>query len=98
VRVAGSALFRIPILEGPSIHEIQSTQMPLIGLSPEGQDVAEFQFPETFGLIPGLEGQGLPEGLRKKTIISIPISKKIESLNTATATAIVMYVWKRGAG
>jgi 16S rRNA (guanine(527)-N(7))-methyltransferase RsmG len=97
MRAAGSALFRIPILEGPSIHELSDTQAPLIGLSPEGQDVAGFQFPDTFGIIPGLEGQGLPEGLRKKTILSIPMSEKIESLNTAVATAIVLYAWKRQA-
>ncbi|MBN1848748.1 MAG: 16S rRNA (guanine(527)-N(7))-methyltransferase RsmG [Deltaproteobacteria bacterium] len=94
-RVAGSTLFRIPILEGPSIHELQSKRVSLIGLSPEGQDVAGFQFPGTFGLIPGLEGQGLPETLRKGTILSIPTSEKVESLNTAAATAIVLYAWKR---
>lgn len=95
VRTGGSALFRIPILEGPSIHELSATQAPLLGLSPEGQDVAQFQFPETFGIIPGLEGQGLPEGLRNGTILSVPILEKIESLNTSVATAIVLYAWKR---
>jgi 16S rRNA (guanine(527)-N(7))-methyltransferase RsmG len=95
IRAAGSALFRLPILSGPSINDLTSVHDPLIGLSPEGEDAATFQFPETFGLIPGLEGKGLPKRLRQGPILSIPMAEKIESLNTAVATAIVLYLYKR---
>jgi tRNA G18 (ribose-2'-O)-methylase SpoU len=98
LRVAGSALFRIPILEGPSILELSSTDVPVIGLSPDGRDVAGFRFPPTFGLLPGLEGKGLPREQKKGPTLSIPMAQGVESLNTAVAAAVVLYLWRRQSG
>ncbi|MBW2646994.1 MAG: 16S rRNA (guanine(527)-N(7))-methyltransferase RsmG [Deltaproteobacteria bacterium] len=95
VRAAGSTLFRIPLLRGPSIKDLQSEKVPLFGLSPRGRNIADFHFPPSFGLIPGLEGPGLPEGSFGE-LLSIPMEGGIESLNAATATGIVLYLWRAG--
>ena len=94
LKVAGSAVFRVPIFSGPSIRELGKGRYPLITLSSGGMEISRFAFPETFGLVPGLEGPGLPSNLRDLPSLSIPMEGGVESLNAATATAIALYVWK----
>lgn len=93
-RVAGSTLFRVPIFEGPSIKMLRRVRVPIITLSPDGEDVGRFQFPPTFGMIPGLEGPGVPAGLRKLQALAVPMEPGVESLNAALATGIVLYLWR----
>ena len=92
-RAAGSALFRLPLLQGPSIHELSSRNAPLIALDASGPDLLTHHFPPTFGLVAGIEGPGLPETLRQGERRSIPMESGVESLNAATATAIALFVW-----
>jgi tRNA G18 (ribose-2'-O)-methylase SpoU len=94
VRAAGSLVLRVSLWQGPSIRELQRTRAPLITLSPEGKDISKYRFPNTFGLLPGLEGPGLPETLRKATPLAIPMAPGIESINAALATGIALYVWR----
>jgi 16S rRNA (guanine527-N7)-methyltransferase len=94
VRASGGAVFHVALRNGPSISDLPR-DLPLVALSAEGSDVAAFEFPERFGLVPGLEGPGLPEALRAGAI-AIPISSQVESLNAATATAIALYAWAKG--
>ena len=95
LRVAGSSIFRIPLFQGPSIYELRPSRTPIFTLSPQGIDVKDFNFPDSFCLVPGLEGPGLPDHLNGETCLSIPMAPGIESLNAAMATGIVLYVWKR---
>jgi 16S rRNA (guanine527-N7)-methyltransferase len=97
-RAAGPALFQLPLETGPSLADLSSRHAPLIALSTDGPEVDASQFPPTFGLIPGLEGPGLPERLRQGDRVRIPIAPGVESLNAATATAIALYVWSKGRG
>ncbi len=94
LRVAGSSIFRIPIFEGPSIYELKSFKTPLITLSPAGKDAKDFNFPLSFCLVPGLEGPGLPDHLRKATCLSIPMNRGVESINAAMVTGIILYLWR----
>ena len=96
MRVAGSCLFRVPMVKGPSITDLSQTVAPLITLSPRGRDIGKYRFPETFGLIPGLEGPGLPPNLGELESLSIPMEGNVESLNAALATGIALYVWRSG--
>lgn len=98
MRVAGSCLFRVPMVTGPSIRDLPQTGAPLITLSPRGTDIGRYRFPETFGLVPGLEGPGLPSNLRLLESLSIPMGRNVESLNAALATGIALYVWRSGKG
>jgi tRNA G18 (ribose-2'-O)-methylase SpoU len=95
VRAAGSTLFRIPIRQGPSIHDLRVHNIPMVTLSPEGQDLDHYGFPPKFCLVPGLEGPGLPESLRA-TSLAVPMSAGVDSLNAAVATGIVLYRWRCG--
>jgi tRNA G18 (ribose-2'-O)-methylase SpoU len=91
VRASGGAVFHARLLAGPPLGDLPA-DLPLVPLSAEGRDIATFEFPERFGLLPGLEGRGIPTGFRARAL-SIPIAHQIESLNAAAATAIALYVW-----
>jgi tRNA G18 (ribose-2'-O)-methylase SpoU len=93
-RAGGSALFRVPIFEGPSIQKLGSTASRIITLSAEGEDIRKFSFFESFCLLPGLEGPGLPPELRHLKSLSIPMERGVESLNAALATGIALYAWR----
>ncbi|MBT4485773.1 MAG: RNA methyltransferase [Candidatus Latescibacteria bacterium] len=91
IRAAGTPLFTVKCIKGPSINKIDKIGRPVIALSRDGCDVSTFRFPERFAILPGLEGPGLPEGLNADYTVSIPIEPSVESLNAAVATSIVLY-------
>ncbi len=92
LRASGGAAFHARLLRGPSIGELPEN-VPVIPLSTEGQDIRQFHFPDRFGLLPGLEGPGLPEAWRPRGI-RIRISEKVESLNAGAALAVALYAWR----
>jgi 16S rRNA (guanine527-N7)-methyltransferase len=96
-RAAGSALFQVPLLQGPSIRELRSGAVPLIALDldPSMPELHEAPFPPAFGLVAGIEGPGLPEHLRSGERRRIAMSPEVDSLNAATAAAIALYAWSR---
>jgi 16S rRNA (guanine(527)-N(7))-methyltransferase RsmG len=91
LRASGGAVLRVPILQGPSLMELPE-HLPIVALSPTGRDLAMVEFPDSFGLLPGLEGSGVPEKWRSRAV-AIPLQGGVESLNAAAATAIAVYVW-----
>ncbi|MCU0847899.1 MAG: 16S rRNA (guanine(527)-N(7))-methyltransferase RsmG [Spirochaetes bacterium] len=94
VRASSGAVFKADMVKGPSIMDLEkySGAINIIPLDKNGTDISVVDFPESFALLPGIEGPGLPEKFRKAAA-SIPVNEKIESLNTATAASIAMYVW-----
>jgi TrmH family RNA methyltransferase len=98
VRVAGSNVFRVPLFEGPALHELRVSAVPVIVLSPGGKNIKDHIFPDSFWLVPGLEGIGVPDHLKQTTVLSIPMEAGVESLNAALATGIVLYLWRSGLG
>ena len=94
VRVAGNTIFKVPLFEGPSLDDLKASKVPIITLSPTGKNVKDFRFSSSFCLVPGLEGPGLPDHLRKATCLSISMEPGVESLNAAMATGIVLYLWR----
>ena len=92
-RAGGSALLRVPIFEGPSILELCGAASAIITLAIGGEDIRLFKFPESFCLLPGLEGPGLPSELRHLKSLSIPMERGVESLNAALATGIALCLW-----
>ncbi len=91
VRASAGAVFSAPLFAGPAIAELPE-ELPLVPLSKEGRDIGSFEFPAKFGLLPGIEGPGLPDKFRKASV-SIPISAEVESLNGVVATAIALFKW-----
>lgn len=94
VRVAGSALFRVPLFQGPSLDEFKVPDGQVVTLSPQGEDIGNYRFPETFCMIPGLEGPGLPGNLKDANALAIPMEPGVESINAALATGIALYLWR----
>lgn len=93
MRASGGAVLSAEFLMGPALHDMPP-DLPVVCLSGEGKDITQYPFPPAFGLLPGIEGSGLPQPLRKNAV-SIPIGPDVESLNGATATAIALYEWAR---
>lgn len=93
LRASGGAVLRVRLRQGPSVESLPAS-LELLPLSAEGKDIGGIAFPEAFGLLPGLEGPGLPEKWRGKSF-AIPISRDIESLNAATAAAIALFAWSQ---
>ena len=91
VRASGGAVFRARLLEGPSIDDLPQ-DLPMVPLSIEGRRIGDFKFPSKFGLLPGVEGPGLPDRFRKAAV-SIPIAREVESLNAVVATAVALFAW-----
>jgi len=87
---------KMGLCRGPSINELKTIcdqrKLNIIALDMVGTPIESFHFPSKFILLPGLEGQGIPEAL-KASSISIPISGEIESLNAAIATSIILFYW-----
>jgi TrmH family RNA methyltransferase len=100
VRASGGAVFRLSFSRGPSLAEV--VQLPdmarqIVALDMQGVSIREFAFPERFLLLPGMEGQGLPEELRHQAV-AIPMTGGVESLNAAAAVSIALFCWSAGQG
>jgi 16S rRNA (guanine527-N7)-methyltransferase len=96
IRSGGASVFLTDFYEGPSIRELEGAlPIPIVALSPEGTDISEYTFPERFALLPGVEGPGLPEGLRPDDRVKIPMEQHVESLNAAAAVAIALFELQR---
>ena len=93
IRASGGAVMHTNLMQGPSIGELPA-DLPVVALSMSGMPLFEFAFPQSFALLPGMEGPGLPGGLEKNRV-SIPMSAKVESLNAAAAAAIALYAWSQ---
>ncbi len=98
VRSSSGAVFEMEFVRGPSLKEIfsiaEKSGLDILALDKNGKNISEVKFPESFILVPGVEGPGLPEIYRDKSV-SIPLSEKIESLNASVALSIFMYEWNR---
>lgn len=93
IRASGGAVLHAPLYRGPSIKDLPM-DIPILALSPEGTDISHYQFPDSFGLLTGMEGTGLPNSFRQGSY-SIPIYHEVDSLNAAAATAVVLYLWSQ---
>ncbi len=96
VRASAGAVFQAPLFRGPSIDDaIRSATCPCVALDVKGISLHDYSFPQNFCLLPGIEGPGIPRGITCEKL-AIPISEKVESLNAAVATSIVLYAWRSG--
>ena len=95
LRAAGPTVYRLPLVKGPALAEVADMDLPLIILSGRGQSLIGYPFPEKFGLVPGLEGPGLPDVLRDRTQVAVPMEPGVESLNASVAASIALYEWRR---
>lgn len=94
IRASAGAVFGARMIKGTSLAELgnvlKEKEIKFMVLDSGGSPVKNFNFPENFILIPGIEGPGLPDTLNDNRI-SIPLQNNIESLNAATAVSIALY-------
>ncbi len=96
LRASGGAALEVVFREGPALSELPE-DLPILSLSAEGTPLQSVEFPPAFGLLAGMEGPGLPERWRRRSL-RIPIRPEVESLNAAAAVSVALYEWKRRAG
>lgn len=98
VRTSAGTVFSAKIEKGPSLYEIPAllpdAMSQIITLDAGGAPLASCDFPDRFLLLPGIEGPGLPEPLKARSI-SIPLNAAVESLNAPVALSIALYEWSR---
>lgn len=95
LRASGPAVFQVPLLQGPSLEELsRNTDIELYALSPHGKSLYSFSFPQTIGLVAGIEGPGLDNFWPLEKRLSIPMNPYVESLNAAVAASIAMAFYK----
>lgn len=93
VRASAGTVFSASLYEGPSLSDLPR-DLPVISLEAKGQPLNQVDFPQSFSLLTGMEGPGLPPDMQVNPV-AIPMNPTVESLNAAVATAITLYEWKR---
>ena len=72
-----------------------SVKIYFYSLDMRGQHLAGIVWPQTFGLIAGMEGTGLPARVKDKGIsVTIQLENGLDSLNAAAAVSIALWDWK----
>jgi RNA methyltransferase, TrmH family len=98
ISAAKDAIFKLNITEDKTGEWLKNNKLPVYATdSHSGSDLSGFKPAKTFCLVLGSESHGIsPEILKlaDKTI-KIEMSSKIESLNVASAAAILLYELKR---
>ena len=98
IRAAKGATFKIPLKSG-SWEELKvillRKKFTLFAADAKGKDLAEYKCSMPIALALGNEAHGITTELKKSAqIICIPMSGPMESLNVASAGAILMYELK----
>jgi TrmH family RNA methyltransferase len=98
LRAAKGSTFHLPIQEGSreELNElIEKNGLQVYLAESEGKDVGEVEFSSPLILVLGSEAHGVRFLSKKKaSVLSIPMDKKMESLNVAAAGAILMYLMR----
>jgi len=93
LRAGGTAALRVRLWRGGSLDDVAGIAGDkLLALSADGKPIAAEPLPHDLLLLPGVEGGGLPAGLRGRAV-AIPMAEGSESLNGATAAALAMWLW-----
>ncbi|MEO5930988.1 MAG: RNA methyltransferase [Candidatus Kapaibacterium sp.] len=98
VRASMGAIFRLPVIEEITPHDIITLGLPLFALDAHGTSLLGREaLPERGVYVIGGEAHGVsPELLERAEPIAIMGSGRGESLNAAIATAILLYELRRG--
>ena len=93
------SIARVNVVYGPILQLSQKSKLPLVGATLEGESVYELDLPNSGILVMGNESRGISEVIRQSldSAISIPPygDSKAESLNVATATAVILSELRR---
>jgi tRNA G18 (ribose-2'-O)-methylase SpoU len=92
IRASAGSVFRAPLRTGPALTSLPHS-LPVVALSSDAPPLDPASLPESFALLVGLEGPGLPAAWRERAV-SIPLADGVESLNAAASAAVALYAWR----
>lgn len=96
LRAAKGATFTLPWKSGTQkelLSLLEQTKLPLIAADVEGKEVSQTTFPPSLALALGNEAHGLSSPLKRAAEqVAITLHGRMESLNVASAGAILMYL------
>jgi TrmH family RNA methyltransferase len=100
VQATMGSITRVHVAYVDLVEYISKTNLPVFGTFMDGENVYNSNLPQEGIIVMGNEANGISEGIEKliKNRISIPRFgdlQKTESLNVATATAIILSEFKR---
>jgi tRNA G18 (ribose-2'-O)-methylase SpoU len=98
VRPAAGTQALLALRRGPALALADWLPRPLLVLDKSGIPLSSVLWPPCFGLLVGLEGPGVPRGVRDVTRVAIPMVPAVESLNAATAVTVALYAWSVSRG
>jgi len=93
IRASAGTVFSANLRAGPTLDELPD-DLPVMALAASGTPIEAAAFPDTFCLLAGMEGPGLPPRWHRNAV-AIPMAEGVESLNAAVATSIALYEWRR---
>jgi TrmH family RNA methyltransferase len=97
VRASAGSVFRVPVLaadETDAVAKLHKAGVRILATTVEGAQPADLvDLSEPIALLIGNEGKGVPIELATKAdgAITIPCPGKVESLNAAVATSVLLY-------
>jgi len=102
-RVSMGAVEEVPIIhEGlfSALKHVKKAGIPIVGADMGGASLIEARLSGPLALVMGAEGSGLSSKLRERcgTVVSIPLSGELESLNVSVAASVLMYEKRRQDG
>ena len=103
VRASAGSIFRLPHTGpadlGATVAALRSRKIAIVGTSPKGDKIIDqWNWRNPSAIVIGNEGQGLnsEETAECDTVLRIPHNAAVESLNSAIATAVILYeAWKQ---
>jgi tRNA G18 (ribose-2'-O)-methylase SpoU len=98
VRSSAGALWKIPLFRACSIKDFfppQNLKLYVLDMSGKSITDVEHEVGKPFGILCGMEGQGVPQHLLGSCeVIKIPMKSGIESLNAAVSMAIALWEFR----
>jgi RNA methyltransferase, TrmH family len=101
VRASAGSIFRLPVSRvadaaalAPLLGSLRASGRIIAGAVPhEGRDYRDVDLAHGMALVVGGEGAGIPAPLLASMdlLLTIPLSGKVESINVATAAAVILF-------
>lgn len=98
VRASMSGIFFVKVYQGTREEVLNTLEgVPLICADMSGENIFEFNAPETFCLCIGNEGSGISNEIKERAsyTVKIPMRSTCESLNAAVSAGIAMYALRK---
>ena len=89
-------MFYLPVLENQSLKQFADWGFTIVETVVQGgTDLYALPLSEKTAWVLGNESRGVVSESNRALKVTIPMAEECESLNVATAGAILMYEWKR---